>query len=119
MPAVEVVAVLLIGLTLVWIVFEPLVVEQPRSLPSLDPPELEATPHGAALVALKDLEFDYATGKLSATDYAELQARYTTAAVSSLRQSRGESHRSLTCPGCGPRPEQDALFCSGCGRRLG
>jgi hypothetical protein len=115
--AVEVLAALLLGFTLIWIVFEPLVGghRRPESL-SPDPPELEATAHGAALIALKDLELDYATGKLSASDYDELRVRFTAAAVASLRQTGPDGP---SCPSCGPRSEQDAVFCSECGRPLG
>ena len=38
-----------------------------------------------AVAALREIEFDRATGKLSDTDYAELKARYTKAALAELR----------------------------------
>jgi hypothetical protein len=85
---VEMVAAVLLGLSLVWLVFEPLVVERSDPTPAVDPPELEATAHGAALIALKDLELDHATGKISSGDYEELKARYTRVAVSALREER-------------------------------
>lgn len=93
----------------------------------------------SAIVALRELEFDRATGKLSDGDYAELKARYTKQAVEAMRRDAAvgatgspvgrpsddevealvRSYReSRTCPTCGPRPESDAIYCSNCGRYL-
>ena len=85
-----------------------------------------------ALRALKEIEFDRATGKLSDSDYEQLKAKYTQEALAALREESGV--RSLEpgvkpapdsrlptprCPEHGARPESDAEFCSDCGRRLG
>jgi hypothetical protein len=92
----------------------------------------------AAVFALREIEFDRATGKLSDTDYAELKARYTEAAVLAMRREdaapavvsggqpedeieaavRAYRAQHAACPDCGPRPEPDAEFCSNCGRYL-
>jgi hypothetical protein len=95
----------------------------------------------AAVGALREIEFDKATGKLSDTDYAELKARYTEAAVLAMRREDARSASEAAglpdetedeieaavrayraahgaCPTCGPRPESDAEFCSTCGRYL-
>jgi hypothetical protein len=69
-----------------------------------------------AIDALREVEFDYATGKLSDADYRALKDSYTGKAVAELR-ARG-SVATAACPSCGVRPEQDALFCSNCGRML-
>ncbi|MEP7326815.1 MAG: zinc ribbon domain-containing protein [Gemmatimonadota bacterium] len=45
----------------------------------------EETPKGIALAALKEIEFDRETGKLSDTDYQMLMARYTGQAVEAMR----------------------------------
>jgi hypothetical protein len=45
----------------------------------------EETPKGIALAALKEIEFDRATGKLSDVDYQMLMARYTGQAVEAMR----------------------------------
>ncbi len=81
-----------------------------------------------AIDALREIEFDRETGKLSDADYAALKAAYTASALSELRReetgvSRGGSSTLVgaprwTCPTCGPRPESDALFCSNCARYL-
>ena len=87
-----------------------------------------------AIVALREIEFDRATGKLSDTDYAELKSRYTARALAAMR-ARGEGGdatpedlveatvlayraRLKSCALCGPRPEPDAVYCSNCGSYL-
>ena len=125
-----------------WIVFQPLVRRGPTALAPAEPLDPEETTRGVALTALKEIEFDRATGKLSDADYEELKARYTGAALAALRKDPGvggpddvealvagrvrslRSARASTpsptpaCPACGPRPEPDAVFCSSCGFRL-
>ncbi|PYO42304.1 MAG: hypothetical protein DMD29_03775 [Gemmatimonadetes bacterium] len=86
-----------------------------------------------ALRALKEIEFDRATGKLSDADYDELKQKYTALAVETLRDagwgmrgaqppSRSAHPSSLishpVCPTHGPRTEPGAQFCGECGRRL-
>ena len=90
----------------------------------------------AAVFALREIEFDRATGKLSDADYADLKTRYTEAAVLAMRQEaatpaanaqpddeieaavRAYRDQHVACPTCGPRPEPDAEFWSSCGRYL-
>jgi hypothetical protein len=97
-------------------------------------PADDMSPQMVALRALKEIEFDRATGKLSDTDYEQLKAKYTVVALTAMRgdapgyavrgtreppsRSPLTPHRAL-CPEHGPRPESDAAFCSECGRRLG
>jgi len=66
-----------------------------------------------AIDALREIEFDRETGKLSDVDYDSLKASYTAQAVATMRSSTGP-----VCPRCGPRPETDARFCSYCGNKL-
>lgn len=66
-----------------------------------------------AVDALREIEFDKETGKLSESDYDALRVSYTERALSELRQKQAPG-----CPVCGPRPESDAQFCSNCGRSL-
>jgi len=70
-------------------------------------------PRNPALDALREIEFDRETGKLSDADYQALRSTYTQAAVELMRA--GELPM---CPTCGPRPENDAIFCSNCGALL-
>lgn len=90
-----------------------------------------------AVEALREIEFDRATGKLSDADYEMLKARYTRQAVAAMRSESGaatvdeseveaairrarEAQAGLpTCAVHGPRPEPDAIYCSECGRFLG
>jgi ribosomal protein L40E len=67
----------------------------------------------SALDALRELEFDRQTGKISASDYESLKARYTDQAVAVMRAGN-----AAVCETCGPRPESDARFCSNCGSVL-
>src|SRR2546423_6094297 len=84
-----------------------------------DDPADDMTPQTVALRALKEIEFDRATGKLSDADYEQLKAKYTEQALIALRGAGalplGASPRihepqitGLTCPEHGARPEPDA-----------
>jgi hypothetical protein len=87
------------------------------------------SPQTVALRALKEIEFDRATGKLSDADYEQLKAKYTESALAAMRGEARltagagpgitKSRPAIACPDHGPRPESDAVFCSDCGRRLG
>jgi ribosomal protein L40E len=66
-----------------------------------------------AVEALRELEFDRQTGKISDSDYEPLKARYTAQALAVMRAGN-----SPVCEKCGPRPESDAEFCSKCGAAL-
>ena len=88
-----------------------------------------------AVSALREIEFDRATGKLSDADYAALKSRYTAEAIDAMRAADAGAiapeatdlaeqailryrKRAVGCEVCGPRPEPDALYCSTCGRYL-
>ena len=85
-----------------------------------------------AVVALREIEFDRATGKLSDSDYADLKTRYTQRALDVMRAGDVAAPggraadaaeaavlayraRLRSCARCGPRPEPDAIYCSNCG----
>ena len=102
----------------------------------------------SAVEALREIEFDRATGKLSDEDYAALKATYTREALAEMRaaaagvtmtapdvtdpveaaladfrarRAAAPAHVHVepgSCFVCGPRPESDATFCSNCGRFL-
>jgi hypothetical protein len=101
-------------------------------------PDDDLSPRAVALRALKEIEFDRATGKLSDADYDALKVKYTAEAVEALRaevRDTGHGTRETepavsvsfpasrvplpACPAHGARSEADAHFCSECGRRLG
>ena len=66
-----------------------------------------------AVDALRELEFDRETGKISDSDYEPLKARYTEQALAVMRAGT-----AAVCEKCGARPERDAEFCSNCGAAL-
>ena len=90
------------------------------------------TSESDAVVALREIEFDRVTGKLSDADYEELKARYMVRAVAAMRRGDAPASsadpveaaviafraRMKECATCGPRPEPDAIYCSNCGRYL-
>lgn len=97
-------------------------------------PSAEASEE-SPIAALREIEFDRATGKLSDADYAELKRKYAQLALTELRATSGaaaasspadpiearlleyrQAHRE--CPVCGVRPEPDAIYCSTCGGYL-
>jgi len=86
---IELLAAALVGLSLLWLVFEPLLTAhgaRPADVIDLDALEdLEDTRSGVALAALKEIEFDRETGKLSDGDYDFLKQKYTVEALSALR----------------------------------
>src|SRR6058998_1316467 len=52
-------------------------------------PADDMSPQTVALRALKEIEFDRATGKLSDADYEQLKAKYTQEAVVAMRGEGG------------------------------
>jgi hypothetical protein len=87
----EAAAAVAVGALVLWLVLQPLLGPGTvRPLPP-EPVDPEETPTGVALTALKEIEFDRATGKLSEADYEQLKARYTAAAVQALRAESAEA----------------------------
>jgi len=85
------------------------------------------------VAALREIEFDRQTGKLSDADYTALKASYTERALAELRAEPQEPAAApdpveslvldfraqrRTCAEHGARPESDAAYCSECGRYL-
>ena len=144
---IEAVVAALVGLGALYLVLEPVLALHPSRSPVYEPLDPEETPRGVALAALKEIEFDRETGKLSDADYEFLKAKYTGQALDVMRAekaavrvgdveamiaARVRTLRSAAvptppspstgappaCATCGPCPEPDALFCSTCGSRL-
>ncbi len=90
----------------------------------------------SAYAALKELEFDYRTGKLSEADYHELEAKYraeglealqqiealeageATEPAEVLRQTRTPAGRPGSCEACGEQNPRTAAYCRECGSAL-
>ena len=131
----ELIAGILLATGATYFVLRPILRPEPERDIALgdegDDPNDDLSPQAVALRALKEIEFDRATGKLSDADYDELHAKYQGEALAALRGdqprltpepravARGQSTPKPACPVDGPRPEGDAVFCSACGRRLG
>ena len=130
--------VLAVG-ALVFVLY-PLFFDAPRAVRRDRVVMRQTSTHEQAVAALREIEFDRETGKLSEADYAELKTRYTRQAIDAMRRDAGSASVVATpgvgdddeieaavrayraehaaCPSCGPRPESDAVFCSNCGRYL-
>jgi hypothetical protein len=79
------------GVLVLWLVLQPLIRRSTPPAPVIEPLDPEETAKGIALTALKEIEFDRETGKLSEADYEFLKAKYTSAALEALRSdSAGE-----------------------------
>ena len=132
MLALVVGTILAVG-ALAYVLFPLLVASPPapRNMRRYGAPS--AAPEQDAVVALREIEFDRVTGKLSDADYDELRTRYTERALSALRvldaapasvddeaEAAVLAYRSRLkqCATCGPRPEPDAVYCSSCGSFL-
>ena len=81
----EAVAAALVGLLALWFVLRPLLIPAQPAAPIEEPIDPEETPKGVALLALKEIEFDRETGKLSDADYQMLKEKYTAEALAALR----------------------------------
>jgi hypothetical protein len=137
----ELVTGAIVAVAVVALVIEPLLSRRPRTRDleagEWDFVELEesGSPKVRALLALKEIEFDHATGKLSDEDYQSLKVRYAREALDAMEPepvqtavpesdpaeeaiARFRTSQSTPCPDCGDRPEAGAVFCSSCGRSL-
>ena len=116
---------------LAW-VLAPVVLGVTRTARRPVPARAEPTDN-LAIAALREIEFDRATGKLSDADYAVLRERYASEALAAMRaggkpdvtaedpaEAAVRAYRSAhpTCAKCGIRPETDAIYCSNCGSYL-
>lgn len=132
----------LLTLAALALVLYPLFVQQPLAGVGAHSKRTEAG-SDSALAALREVEFDRETGKLSPEDYQELKAAYMVEAVAAMRAEERSGRaasaggaarpvsdeeleavirhfrgRAVACSSCGPRPEADAAYCSTCGRFL-
>ena len=139
----ELLAGALVALAALALVLEPLVRGSPLPAAAASDDELDLagpeesdSPKIRALLALKEIEFDRAMGKLSSDDYETMKATYERAALAAIEAEEAEAaaveavagdeaeaavrraREGCVCPVCGPRPESSGLYCSNCGRRL-
>ena len=126
-------ALAIVGLA---VVLYPLFVPAPLDAPARRVPAAGDGDRARAVEALREIEFDRETGKLSDVDYAELKAAYTQEAIAAMRAEESAAvladsatdpaeaavlayrQRVRDCARCGPRPEPGAVYCSSCGGYL-
>jgi len=141
---------LVVAIAAVLLVLEPILRPSAASVrPSVlgeEPEDPRETKKELALAALKEIEFDRATGKLSEGDYQAMLTRYTREAVEALREAEapalagGNGHGSPAgaaddpverliaearqagkgkryCTNCGAVLEGSGRFCVECGAR--
>jgi double zinc ribbon protein len=137
-PVLELTFAILLATGAVYFVLRPIL--QPatalwRSTAAEDEAGEDVSARAVALRALKEIEFDRATGKLSEADYDALRTKYTALALEALRDTghgtrdtaRTEPSSVSRVPFPGSRPAcpfhgvaqlPKSKFCSECGRQL-
>jgi len=132
---------LILGIALVtgvvvWVVVHPITAGRsaPIQRAEHEPTEAESRKR-IALLALRDVELDYQTGKLDTGDYRELRAEAAARALAAIdavelgdRGVGGSGPHSSgpedlaeglePCRDCGYRVEPGSRFCSSCGGKL-
>jgi double zinc ribbon protein len=140
-PTLEIVIAIVFAAGAVWFTLQPIL--RPAGADPLgaigdgeeDDFDEDTSPRSVALRALREIEFDRATGKLADADYDSLKAKYTAEAVAAVRAGAPDAPAPAArrapavagapgvpapvCPVHGPRPESGAEFCAECGRPLG
>lgn len=130
---------LLVG-AVVLFVLQPLLTGRSSSLVRAEDEMTEAeSRRRVTLLALRDVEYDYHTGKLDETDYRELRKELSSEAMQALKEVEREGEvrdsvpdleaeiarvreglrEGLTCPTCGHTNREGSRFCSACGGELG
>jgi hypothetical protein len=106
--------------------------EKPRKAAKTVDEAGQAQARESVLSALRDLDFDYKTGKISEEDYQPLRAQLLAEAaqviekenkeqeqLEALIQSRRKSQsQQVSCPSCGNKIVLGDTFCSSCGTKL-
>jgi hypothetical protein len=132
-----IIEIAILALTLLFIAY-PLLNRRASQVVGGDVEESELTDllykKESAYIALKDLDFDYKTGKIDAADYQEMKSRFETDAVALLGRideleagvSAKSARRSATpmagdvrfCVKCGAKAGADFNFCGKCGAAI-
>ena len=106
--------------------------EKPSKVTRITTKVRDVHAHDAVLSALRDLDFDFKTGKIAEEDYQPLRAQLLGEAaqfidaekneeqqLEALIQSRRKSQaRQVSCPKCGKQIVLSDAFCSSCGTKL-
>ena len=149
MSPLDIVVLVLMAVGLVVFLGEPLVRQDTDSaLPDIqaDEGEMLLLQKDTLYTAIRDLDFDYHTGKVDQQDYVELRERLEDEAIATLRRldtvdplaaldseierqiaalrqgdtggDGGETTMPATCHGCGTTLQGDENFCAFCGQPL-
>jgi hypothetical protein len=147
MIGVDMLILIIMVAGLVIFVGEPLVRQQPAALPNaVQAQEVEQLSlHKEILyTAIRDLDFDYQTGKVDQQDYTTLRQQLEGEAIQALRAldavdplaaldnelerqivalrhgmpSEAIGATVIACPQCGVRLQGDEHFCAACGQAL-
>lgn len=131
-PIAIFVGILLIGAAMMF-VLNPFRAKS-RALSQKTPAAVSAQEsHAAALVALRELDFDFRMGKVSEEDYPGLRAQWMAEAAKSAQAESKDDDRlealvrarkqaighPKRCPKCQNKLEAGARFCPNCGTDLG
>lgn len=129
---------LLLGAAIVFFILHPLVAGRHAPLERSDDERSEAEARRRVkLLALRDVEYDFATGKLDGEDYRSLKRELSAEALEALEASEKEAEgvgsdaleaeiaaireglrHGTACEACGHVNPGGSRFCSSCGSRL-
>jgi cytochrome c-type biogenesis protein CcmI len=137
-------AVLLVAAAVLFII-QPLLTGESASLDRTEDEMTEAeSKRRVKLLALRDVEYDFATGKLDEDDYKELRRELSSEALAALDEAEREAsepalngddptradverevarvrkglQEGSVCSSCGHANRAGSRFCSGCGEPL-
>lgn len=118
---------ILLGLALVVLVvpfvIDPFIKNNRRKRASKKNTSAQLSKHDA-LIALRDLDFDFQTGKITSDDYAPLRQQLLIAAaqaeqvVETPKATLKAKVESMACPECNASVQADDKFCPKCGTAL-
>lgn len=131
-------AALLLAAAVMFFVLHPLVTGRHSSLERSDDEMSDAdSRRRVKLLALRDVEYDFATGKLDDEDYRSLKRELSAEALEALEASEKEAEgvgsdaleaeiatirerlkSGTVCPACHHANPADSRFCSSCGSAL-
>ncbi|MEJ2540407.1 MAG: zinc ribbon domain-containing protein [Gemmatimonadota bacterium] len=128
-------ALILMGVVVMFIL-QPLIRGEQAPLDREDDEPTEAeSARRVALLALRDVEYDYLTGKLDDQDYRAMKRQLSAEALAAMTAMEEDGGREaleaeiatmrqglrvgLVCESCGARNPQGSRFCGACGSALG
>jgi hypothetical protein len=118
-PWLQVLMVMVLAGGLLFVVYQPI---ERAALATPEAAEASLDEHEAIASSLRDLEFDYETGKLSEADRDGLREELRREGARTLARSRrrrktAQPEPSRACS-CGRAPEPGDRFCASCGKAL-